>query len=83
MCYFSIFSESTECDIIEFMHTVEVPTVACRSPYCQYKYCVISDTVKEFMLSPYEFIMGYTTKPGHIIDRLLSLHVQLIRKGGK
>ena len=65
------------------MLTVEVPTAACRYPYCQYKYCVISDAVKEFMISPYEFIMGYTTKPDHIINRLLSLNTQCIKKGGK
>ena len=65
------------------MHTVEIPTGAYRSPYCQYKYCVISDAVKEFMISPYEFIMGNTTRPGGIIDRLLSLNTNFIKKGGK
>ena len=76
------FSESVECDTTELMYTVEVPTDAYRYPYCQYKYCVISDAVKEFMISPFEFIMG-NTKDGSIINRSLSLNTQFNRKGSK
>ena len=76
------FSESAECDIIELMYTIEIPTDAYQYPHCQYKYCVISDAVKVYMVTSYEFIMG-NTRDGSIIDRLLSLDTKFIKKGSK
>ena len=76
-----IYRESADDDIIELVHIVNVPTEAFnkRSP-CRYKYCVISDGVKEFMRSPFEFIYCNT---GLIIDRLLVLNAQYINKEGR
>ena len=65
------------------MHIVEVPMEACKkgSP-CRYKYCVISEAVNEFMISPFELISG-TTKDGRtmIINRSLVLN-ECIKAGG-
>ena len=83
MILFVIFRESADSDIIECMHTVEVPVEACNkdSP-CRYKYCVIMDVANEFMNSPFELISG-TTKDGKTmnIDHLLVLN-ECIKAGG-
>ena len=62
------------------MYTVEVPTDAFKYPYCQYKYCVISDSVKEFMKSPFEITLGH--KVGAPVNRSLKLEARH-KKGGK
>ena len=79
---YDYYRESAGCDVIELVHTVEVPTVACKYPFCLYKYCVYSDAVKEFMKSPFEFITG-NTRSGGIINRSLSLDVQFIQRGSE
>ena len=80
LCIF--FRESTDCDIIELVHTVEVPTDAYKYPYCLYKYCVFSDSVNEFMKSPFEITFGHN-KDGSAINRSLVLDARYIKKGSK
>ena len=63
------------------MYTVEVPTDAYKNPYCLYKYCVFSDSVKEFMISPFEITFGH--KDGSPVNRSLMLNVNSIKKGSK
>ena len=66
------------------MHIVEIPTDAYNkhSP-CRYKYSVFSDAVREkIMKTSFEFISGIT-KDGKIIDRLLVLDGQYVKKESK
>ena len=81
--YYVSLRNSDGHDIVELVHTVEVPI----DPYskcmsCRYKYSVFSDAVKEIMISPFEFISG-NTKDGRIIDRILVLDAKCIKKDSK
>ena len=75
------FRESADCDIIELVHTVEIPTDAYKYPFCLYKYCVFSDSVKEFMISPFEITFGH--KDGSPVNRSLMLDARYTKKGSK
>ena len=72
--YICDFREYTEYNIIELVHTVEIPVAILRYPYSAYKYCVFSKPVDECMESPFEFITGYDWScTGKVIDRSLRL----------
>ena len=72
--YICDFREYAEYDVIELVYTVPVPVSMVKYGYCQYKYCVLSKPVEEFMKSPYEFIYGHDwSRTAKIINRLLKL----------
>ena len=76
--------ESAEYNVIELVHTVQVPVSMCKFPYCPYKYCVFSKPVEECMESPFEFIAGHDwSRTAKIINRLLRLLETNIAKESK
>jgi len=77
LCIFS--RNHAENDVVELIHTVEIPIDAFKN--CRYKYCVISDA-NEVMKTPFEFISG-STKDGTIIDRSLKLPHSNFVKGSE